>query len=104
MNPPTTTIATNLTSLTFTTAALSVGTTYYWTVNAKNGSGATSSPVGSFTTFAPYSGGGGGGIPVTGTGPTLTWATPAAITYGTALGPNQLDAAANVQGFFTYKS
>ena len=34
--------------------------------------------------------------------PTITWATPAAITYGTALGPAQLDATASVPGTFTY--
>ena len=34
--------------------------------------------------------------------PTITWATPAAITYGTALDSTQLDATANVQGSFTY--
>jgi hypothetical protein len=32
----------------------------------------------------------------------LTWATPAPIAYGTALGPNQLDATANIPGTFTY--
>jgi len=35
--------------------------------------------------------------------PTLTWPTPAAITYGTALSGTQLDATANVPGTFTYK-
>ena len=34
--------------------------------------------------------------------PVITWASPAAITYGTALGPDQLDATANVSGTFTY--
>ncbi len=34
--------------------------------------------------------------------PTITWATPAAITYGTALDGTQLDATADVQGSFTY--
>ena len=34
--------------------------------------------------------------------PTITWATPAAITYGTALSATQLDATANVAGTFTY--
>jgi hypothetical protein len=33
---------------------------------------------------------------------TVTWATPAAITYGTALGPTQLDAKASVPGTFSY--
>ncbi len=34
--------------------------------------------------------------------PTITWANPAAIASGTALGASQLDAAANVPGRFTY--
>jgi hypothetical protein len=34
--------------------------------------------------------------------PTITWATPAAITYGTALSATQLDATASVPGTFAY--
>jgi len=34
--------------------------------------------------------------------PTITWATPAAIAYGTALGATQLDATASVAGLFVY--
>ena len=34
--------------------------------------------------------------------PVITWAAPADIPYGTALGPAQLDAAANVLGSFSY--
>jgi len=34
--------------------------------------------------------------------PTITWTTPAAITYGTALGAAQLDATASVPGTFAY--
>jgi hypothetical protein len=34
--------------------------------------------------------------------PTLTWSTPAAITYGTALSATQLTATASVAGAFTY--
>ncbi|MBR5978505.1 MAG: hypothetical protein IK033_05850, partial [Verrucomicrobia bacterium] len=34
--------------------------------------------------------------------PTITWATPAAITYGTALSEAQLNATANVDGTFVY--
>ena len=34
--------------------------------------------------------------------PTITWAAPAAITYGTALSATQLDASANVPGTFAY--
>ena len=34
--------------------------------------------------------------------PTITWATPSAITYGTALSPTQLNATASVPGTFVY--
>jgi|GEM_PF-2619400 len=34
--------------------------------------------------------------------PVITWGTPAAITYGTALSSTQLNATANVAGTFTY--
>ena len=34
--------------------------------------------------------------------PVITWATPAAITYGTALSAAQLNATANVEGSFAY--
>ena len=41
-------------------------------------------------------------IDVTRVTPTLTWATPAAISYGTALGATQLNAAASVPGTLVY--
>ena len=34
--------------------------------------------------------------------PVITWATPAPVTYGTLLGPSQLNASANVPGTFAY--
>src|SRR6185295_15847223 len=34
--------------------------------------------------------------------PVITWPAPPAITYGTALGPTQLNATANVPGTFAY--
>jgi hypothetical protein len=39
---------------------------------------------------------------VSGTAPTITWPTPAAISYGTALSGTQLDATANVAGSFSF--
>ena len=39
---------------------------------------------------------------VSGTTPTISWANPADIVYGTALSATQLDATANVLGTFTY--
>ncbi len=41
-------------------------------------------------------------LTVTQAAPTITWATPAAITYGTALSTTQLDATASVPGSFAY--
>jgi sugar lactone lactonase YvrE len=45
-------------------------------------------------------------IPLSGTGtqgtPAITWATPAAITYGTPLSGTQLDASSTVAGTFSY--
>ena len=38
-------------------------------------------------------------LPVT---PTITWANPADIVYGTPLGPQQLDASASIPGTFAY--
>jgi hypothetical protein len=43
-----------------------------------------------------------GVLTVTGATPVLTWATPAAITYGTALSATQLNATANTPGTFVY--
>ena len=42
---------------------------------------------------------GGGVVPTT---PTITWANPTAISYGTALSTTQLNATASVPGTFTY--
>jgi hypothetical protein len=44
----------------------------------------------------------GSGYMVTKVNPTLSWTTPAAITYGAALGSKQLDATASIAGKFTY--
>jgi subtilase family serine protease len=43
-----------------------------------------------------------GTLTVTQAAPIITWANPAPITNGTALGPSQLDATANVPGNFAY--
>lgn len=43
-----------------------------------------------------------GTLTITMAQPLLTWATPTPVTYPTALGSNQLDAAANVPGNFAY--
>jgi hypothetical protein len=43
-----------------------------------------------------------GTLSITMAAPVLNWTTPSAVTYGTALGSNQLDATANVPGSFAY--
>ena len=43
-----------------------------------------------------------GTLTVTKAKPAITWATPAAITYGTALSPTQLNASSPVAGTFAY--
>jgi len=50
-----------------------------------------------------YSGTATGTLTINQATPTITWATPAAITYGTALSAAQLDASSTVAGTFAYK-
>jgi hypothetical protein len=47
-NPPL--VASNLTSATYTPAALATNTTYFWQVVARNAAGTATSPIWSFTT------------------------------------------------------
>lgn len=53
-------------------------------------------------TTCSLAGCGGGSASNTPLAPTITWATPAAITYGTALGAAQLNASTTVAGTFSY--
>jgi len=99
--------ATGLMSLTYNGTA--------WGSGNVNSSGAFSisglggSLAGSYTIAATYAGdsnnnGGSGSTTYTinKATPTLTWATPAAITYGTALSATQLNATASTPGTFVY--
>jgi subtilase family serine protease len=72
-------------------SGLSVGTTYYFQVVAQNGVGTSSGTINSFATTS-----------VVKATPTITWSTPAAISYGTALSATQLNAIASVPGSFSY--
>jgi len=78
----------------YTFVNIPVGTTttkslYAW---AKDAAGNVSAPV--FTSVD---------ITIPGiTTPTITWATPSAISYGTAISTTQLNATASVPGSFTY--
>jgi hypothetical protein len=66
-----------------------------YTIDGSSCSGLSAS-LGYSVTYA------GGSFTVNQATPSITWSSPAPITYGTALGPAQLDAAANVPGTFTY--
>ena len=104
----------------YNTTNPALGVTYNGFVNGDNATslGGSLSISTTATTSSPV-----GGYPITATGltsldyaiayvagtltvtqavPVLTWANPAAITYGTALGATQLNAAANVPGTFAY--
>ena len=86
-----------------------------WGSGDVNGSGAFSVSggggwaAGSYTITATYAGdenfnGASGGVNYTigQLAPTITWTTPAAITYGTPLSTTQLNATASVPGTFVY--
>jgi MBG domain (YGX type)/Bacterial Ig-like domain (group 3)/FG-GAP-like repeat len=86
-----------------------------WGSGDVNGSGAFSvsglgaSPAGSYTITATYAGdenfnsaSGSVNYTIDQFTPTITWATPAAITYGTPLSATQLNATASVPGTFAY--
>lgn len=98
-----------ITSLSYTPASLAAGTTYYWQVVAKNGTGSTPSGVFSFTTAAASGGGGGGGG---GGGPILSFnplsAAPTSLSMnGVAGGPVvtqslTLNYSTSTTGTFTY--
>ena len=71
--------------------------------------GGATAPVtaGSYTVVATvnsadYTGAATGTLTIAKATPSLAWASPAAITYGTALSATQLNAMANVPGTFTY--
>jgi hypothetical protein len=77
---------------TYTTSALAVGTSAFkavYTTSSTNFTGSTSAVLNQVVTKAPSSG-------------TITWATPAAITYGTALSVTQLNATSTLAGTFAY--
>lgn len=68
-------------------------------------------PAGTYAVQAAYSDGGGAfgsssdsshTLTITQVVPTITWAAPSPITYGTALSSTQLDATANTPGAFAY--
>jgi hypothetical protein len=81
---------TSVTQDTLNLYGLRAGTTYYFQAVAQNSYGTTSGSINSFSTTSNK------------TTPTITWSTPAAITYGTALSATQLDATASVAGSFSY--
>ena len=74
-----------------------------------NGSTTAPTNAGSYAVEARYDGSANynavsrtGTLTVGKAAPSLTWATPSPINYGTALGASQLNAAASVAGTFSY--
>jgi len=75
-----------------TPSGLTVNITYSGSTTAPTKAGSYS--VVATVQSADYTGSATGTLQINQATPTVTWATPAAITYGTALGAGQLDAAA----------
>ncbi|HTU45068.1 MAG TPA: MBG domain-containing protein [Bryobacteraceae bacterium] len=73
-----------------------------------NGSATPPTSAGSYAVVATipsggnYTGSASGTLVISKATPVVTWATPAAITYGTPLSGAQLNATANIQGIFAY--
>ncbi|MFC7666978.1 MBG domain-containing protein [Hymenobacter humi] len=72
-----------------------------------NGSATAPTNAGSYDVVATlvnpnYAGSATGTLVIGQATPTITWNNPSAITYGTALSPTQLNAAANVNGTYVY--
>ncbi|HEY4354456.1 MAG TPA: MBG domain-containing protein [Acidobacteriaceae bacterium] len=81
-------------------AGLAVSVTY-------NGSATVPTAAGSYAVVATitdpsYSGSASGTLVIAQAVPTVTWAAPASITYGTALSATQLNATASAPGTFVY--
>jgi hypothetical protein len=85
------TLSNGSTTITIPSGSLSVGTAQLTATYAGDSSYNTQTATGSVTVSAPAK-----------TSPTITWSTPAAIPYGTALSATQLNATASVAGSFTY--
>jgi hypothetical protein len=87
-------------TVTTSPAGLAVSVTY-------NGSTTAPTTVGSYAVVATITdpnstGGATGTLVISKAAPTINWAAPASIVYGTALSGTQLDATASVAGTFTY--
>ena len=88
-------------SVTTSPAGLAVNVTYNGSTTAPTTAG--SYTVSAIVTDANYAGSSAGGtLVIAKATPTLTWAMPAAIGYGTALSATQLNASASVPGTFVY--
>ncbi|MBZ5660252.1 MAG: MBG domain-containing protein [Acidobacteriia bacterium] len=85
--------------VTFSYSGIS-GTIYGPSATAPTGAGMYS--VTAAVNDPNYSGGVSGTLTVNKATPAITWVTPAAVTYGTALGAAQLNATASVPGNFVY--
>ena len=100
------------TQKTFTASASSVSTGFTYSYSGIGGTsyGPTPTPpsnagnyaVTATVTNANYTGSATQTFTITKATPAITWATPASISYGTALSSSQLNAAASVAGSFVY--
>ena len=95
-------------SATTSPPALNVAFSYSGTGGTNYGPSATApTTVGTYTATgtindANYTGSGSATLAINKATPVISWATPAGITYGTALSGTQLNAAANIPGTFVY--
>ena len=86
-------------AVTFTYTGIG-GTTYPTSATAPTTAGRYQ--VAATVSSPDYAGTASGTLVINQATPSVTWATPAAIPYGTALSPTQLDAASTVAGSFAY--
>ncbi len=86
-NPP---VIATVSNSVLTIGPLQYSTQYRWQIVASDGAASTAGPVWTFTTAAAP------------TAAVITWQTPAALLFGTALSETELNALANVPGMFDY--
>ena len=85
-----------------TTAPANLATTVTYNGSTPPPTAAGSYAVVATVTDPNYTGSASGSLVIAPGTPVLTWPTPAAVPFGTALGSAQLDATASVPGTFTY--
>jgi hypothetical protein len=89
-------------SATATTTPIGLAVTFTYNGSPTPPTAAGTYPVVGTINDLNYQGSATGTMTINKATPTVTWAAPAAITYGTPLSATQLDATSPVQGSFTY--